>query len=556
MKTKLILFFILFLLISLFSSLNVKGNLSPVAVAGYVTFTDGTAVPDGTVVVVCNENTGVYANTTTSLGIGIYATVIMGDTGDIVNLSSTYGTQAGHNMTIVDIALVTNWANLTMGDVPPVARFTYAPAYPSIGEVVSFLDQSTDANGHIVSWRWSFGDGNKSSDEDTNHTYSRVGRYKVTLTVTDNDGLTDTAIKTLTVDIGGPSLPPLQPAKYRGFTVPEMYELLHVSDLADSDSKLTILFLDSGTYPRTYDNIDLNKITLMHHLVYASGIDTYGHGTFISYELAFIVQTKLPNAVLISYRIFDMNGKCSPTIFLEALDEVKKIHPDILSLSGGAKGSPGDIYSQKIEELREAGIIVISVAVGNSGPAQSTILSPACSPSAIAIAASDPQWSDNSLERKEIIMDLSDDTICSWSSRGPVKGVYPKPDIAAPGESIIGPWLNKVVVTSGTSLSTPLIAGGAAVVLANQKGLVDIVRILYFWNAGITANAFEESLRDGCYAKGNVNDWGAGIPVFTKVDNIFHWKLIFFILEPIIAAIFVITVLVIIWQGVRKVKNR
>ena len=253
---------------------------------------------------------------------------------------------------------------------------------------------------------------------------------------------------------------------------------------------------------------------------------------------------------MISYKIFGRNGECSPEIFLEALETIKKFNPDVISISAGAFGHPDDAFSRKVKELRDSGIIVV-VASGNLGPTPSTILSPACSDSAIAIAASNPRWADDYEERQKIILDLSDDTICPWSSRGPVLELF-KPDCTSPGESIIGPWLNGERVSSGTSMSTPLIAGGAATVLANNKGLADIVKTIYFWDGGIIANVFEDSLKEGCYKKGAIDDWGAGIPVFTDVNSIFFWKLVLLILILIIIIVVIVTVSIVAYWYYKK----
>jgi bacillopeptidase F (M6 metalloprotease family) len=59
--------------------------------------------------------------------------------------------------------------------------------------------QSHDADGSIVSYEWDFGDGTTSSDALVSHSFSKSGTYTVTLTVTDNDGLTGTITHTITV---------------------------------------------------------------------------------------------------------------------------------------------------------------------------------------------------------------------------------------------------------------------------------------------------------------------------------------------------------------------
>jgi hypothetical protein len=52
---------------------------------------------------------------------------------------------------------------------------------------------SVDPDGTIVAYSWDFGDGAMSTASEPVHTYSAAGTYTVTLTVTDNEGLTGTA---------------------------------------------------------------------------------------------------------------------------------------------------------------------------------------------------------------------------------------------------------------------------------------------------------------------------------------------------------------------------
>ncbi len=58
--------------------------------------------------------------------------------------------------------------------------------------------ESTDADGTVVSYAWTFGDGGTSDQADTTHTYAAGGEYEVTLTVTDDDGAEDVAIQQIT----------------------------------------------------------------------------------------------------------------------------------------------------------------------------------------------------------------------------------------------------------------------------------------------------------------------------------------------------------------------
>jgi len=87
---------------------------------------------------------------------------------------------------------------------PPVASFTYSPLAPQVNDTIAFdASGSSDADGTIVSYLWSFGDGETSSSQNPSHAYAQEGSYTVTLTVTDNDGLTDTS----TVSIGEVVIP-------------------------------------------------------------------------------------------------------------------------------------------------------------------------------------------------------------------------------------------------------------------------------------------------------------------------------------------------------------
>lgn len=64
---------------------------------------------------------------------------------------------------------------------------------------------SSDPDGTIASWAWEFGDGATGSGKTTSHTYPRSGTFSVRLTVTDNDGKTAVASKTVQV---GPNQAP------------------------------------------------------------------------------------------------------------------------------------------------------------------------------------------------------------------------------------------------------------------------------------------------------------------------------------------------------------
>jgi len=87
----------------------------------------------------------------------------------------------------------------------PSASFTYSPESPEEGKTVTFdASGSSDTDGTIVSYSWDFGDENTATGETTTHSYASAGTYGVTLTVADNDDLTGTATKEITVKTTGP----------------------------------------------------------------------------------------------------------------------------------------------------------------------------------------------------------------------------------------------------------------------------------------------------------------------------------------------------------------
>lgn len=71
-------------------------------------------------------------------------------------------------------------------NIPPSADFTFTCS----DAACSFTDGSSDADGAIAAWQWSFGDGTGDDVQNATHRYTAAGEYTVTLTVTDDRGAT------------------------------------------------------------------------------------------------------------------------------------------------------------------------------------------------------------------------------------------------------------------------------------------------------------------------------------------------------------------------------
>jgi PKD repeat protein/CubicO group peptidase (beta-lactamase class C family) len=132
-----------------------------------------------------------------------------GSTAEVQSPSHTYAAEGSYtvSLTVTDDEGATGAVSgqvivsLPGSNEDPVAGFTSSCTNLACG----FTDQSTDSDGNIVAWSWSFGDGGTSSAQNPGRTYSTAGSYTVTLTVTDDDGATHQHSAAVTVTAPPPS---------------------------------------------------------------------------------------------------------------------------------------------------------------------------------------------------------------------------------------------------------------------------------------------------------------------------------------------------------------
>jgi len=120
-----------------------------------------------------------------------------GGTSSQANPTHTYGSAGTYSvsLTVTDNngakasdSTSANIATTTPSNQPPVAHAN-GPYSGTAGQAVSFSSAgSSDPDGSIVAYAWSFGDGGTSSQANPTHTYGSAGTYTVGLTVTDNNG--------------------------------------------------------------------------------------------------------------------------------------------------------------------------------------------------------------------------------------------------------------------------------------------------------------------------------------------------------------------------------
>jgi PKD repeat protein len=163
---------------------------SPVE-GGQVTFTDtSTSYPDQIV------------NWTWEFGDGGVA--YTEDTTHVYMRDETYST----SLTVVDDdgSLRETTKDIVVTDDAPTAEFTISNPSPLENTTVYFDDASSSYPDIIVSYEWTFGDGDVATGVNVSHVYVQNGSYSVDLTITDNDGSSDTHWVTVQVQDSSPSV--------------------------------------------------------------------------------------------------------------------------------------------------------------------------------------------------------------------------------------------------------------------------------------------------------------------------------------------------------------
>jgi PKD repeat protein len=170
---------------------------------------------------------------------------------------------------VTDDEGATNTATMTIVIFPtirPDADFSYEPEGGTIHDAVSFFDESWDEDGSILAWEWDFGDGDTSPRKDPTHTFEDKGTHRVTLTVEDDDGNTDTVTKSVKIE----NLPPTAEFTASKTTAmiedeirftdastdPEDHQLIYTWDFGDRSSS------DASSPRHSYDEVGSYTVVL------------------------------------------------------------------------------------------------------------------------------------------------------------------------------------------------------------------------------------------------------------------------------------------------------
>jgi len=218
-----------------------------------------------------------------------------------------------------------------------------------------------------------------------------------------------------------------------------------------------------------------------------NAVDSFGHGTVMAGIIAgsgvangLSPRTGVaPGVNVIAVKAAGRNGATDISTILTAMTWIGAFKDTynirVLNLSWGVPSTQDPVIDPlnfAVEKLWTMGITVVAAA-GNSGPNAGTILKPGDDPLVVTVGAYDDHGNAS----------LSDDSVPAWSSQGPTAQGRMKPDLVAPGRTLIatrapGSAIEQAnpqalvgsayIKGSGTSEATAVTSGAAALLLASH----------------------------------------------------------------------------------------
>ncbi len=250
---------------------------------------------------------------------------------------------------------------------------------------------------------------------------------------------------------------------------------------------VTVAVLDTGVNSQLPDFGA--RVTCLQVSSFSSCNDENGHGTHVigiinGRDAAGRYIGVAPDANVLSVRIGDANGLARTSDVIAGLqwiyDNRATYNIRVVNLSIGASIAESYVTSAvdaAVEQLWLNGVTVVAAA-GNRGTAiDATWYAPGNDPFAISVGALD----DNDTTIR------ADDSLATFSSRGPTQDGFAKPEVVAPGRRIVSTLAGSNVTLaqqfpdrivdvtylrlSGTSMASPMVTGLIALLLERYPSL-------------------------------------------------------------------------------------
>jgi len=176
------------------------------------------------------------------VSMGRYWFTVVGTNGATARTNTAITEIVGPNVQDLKPQTRTRDATFTVGpqtsvNTPPTARAN-GPYSARVGNAVQFSSSgSSDSDGSIATYAWTFGDGGSATSASPTHSYSAAGTYTARLTVTDDGGATATDEATVTIT-ANTNQPPV--ARLTGPTSGTVGASLSFSGSTSTDSDGTI----------------------------------------------------------------------------------------------------------------------------------------------------------------------------------------------------------------------------------------------------------------------------------------------------------------------------
>jgi serine protease AprX len=241
---------------------------------------------------------------------------------------------------------------------------------------------------------------------------------------------------------------------------------------------VTVASIDTGVTPTP--NLGARLLARVDMTSERDGIDRFGHGTHMAGVIAGDGTTTFgafegsaPETRLVSVKVAGWDGATDVSTVIAGLQWVvsnrARFGIRVVNLSWGTDATQSygiDPLDRAVERAWAAGLVVV-VSAGNQGPAPGTVTKPADDPYVITVGAADTNGTGTTL----------DDAVAPFSSAGPTADGLSKPDVLAPGVSIVsdrapGSTVDTFRPTarlgatmfkgSGTSQAAAVVAGVAA----------------------------------------------------------------------------------------------